>query len=166
MLNNCPICKSKPKLNTTSFGEISYYAISCSNENCRLFTINTLPSLHWKSTIEEAANSWNYLLDDNSSDGYHTFGELYLHRTALFLSLANTIAKVHPEYTFKSKKHDNGEMFDEYFIAGILTENGWITYHQELKYWDKFKVPELPNAPKWDGHTSNDVVDRLLRSFA
>ena len=27
--------------------------------------------------------------------------------------------------------------------------------------WDKFKVKEIPNAPKWDGHMPKDIT-RLL----
>ncbi len=93
------------------------------------------------------------------SDGYHTFDELYFHRMILFA----TICKLKPEDAWKSRKHEVGgdPMYDGYFIVGINTPEGQFTYHYDLEHWDKFQVDELENAPKFDGHTSNDVT-RLL----
>ena len=31
-----------------------------------------------------------------------------------------------------------------------------------MKYWDLFNVKELEKAPKWDGHTSDQAINRLL----
>ena len=28
-------------------------------------------------------------------------------------------------------------------------------------YWDMFKVKELEKAPKWDGHTPTDAINRI-----
>jgi len=52
-------------------------------------------------------------------------------------------------------------MFDDYFIVGIETPEGQFTYHYHKDDWEKFEVDELPTAPAWDGHTSEDVI-RLL----
>lgn len=99
------------------------------------------------------------------SDGYHTFNELYEHRTMLFLLAASQFTD-----TWISKKHDDGTMFPGYFIAGINLPYGkTITYHLENKYWDaaiNCYMVELPQAPKWDGHTSQDVLERIKDFFA
>ncbi len=91
------------------------------------------------------------------SDGSHTFDELYYHRMILFAALC----KVHKEHAWKSWFHDDGTMFDDYFIVGIETPEGQFTYHYHKDHWDKFEVDELASAPSWDGHTSDDVI-RLL----
>ncbi len=91
------------------------------------------------------------------SDGSHTFNELYYHRMILFSVICNT----YKGKAWKSKLHDDGYMYDDYFIVGIETVEGQFTYHYHLDYWDNFKVKELPKAPKYDGHTSEDIT-RLL----
>ena len=91
------------------------------------------------------------------SDGYHTFNELYLHRNTLFAVLCNT----YRSDAWKSMRHADGSMYDDYFIAGIQTPAGMVTYHIELLHWDLFDVPELERAPEYDGHTSADVLERL-----
>jgi hypothetical protein len=93
----------------------------------------------------------------NVSDGYHTFNELYYHRMILFSIICNQ----NKEIAWKSKLHDDGTMFENYFIVGINTKEGQYTYHYNLKYWDNFKCKVLESAPKYDGHKPNDI-DRLL----
>ncbi len=91
------------------------------------------------------------------SDGYHTFGELYTHRYWLFIALLH-----HRHDGWKSKKHSDGTMFKDMFIAGIGGKGGsMITYHLPLSVWNKVHVTAVPTAPKWDGHTPNDVIHRL-----
>jgi hypothetical protein len=100
--------------------------------------------------------------DDEVSDGYHTFGELYDHRRALFAALT----RAYPELSWRSKQHhpDDDPMFEGgYFIVGMHLPTGQISYHYKLPHWDDYDVvPELDHAPKWDGHNASDVVDRLL----
>ena len=92
------------------------------------------------------------------SDGYHTFNELYHHRAVLF----SVICNIFPEKAWKSKLHDTGDMYDGMFIVGIDTEQGQATYHYDIEpYWDMFKVKELEKAPKWDGHTPADAIQRI-----
>ncbi|MDD3337857.1 MAG: DUF5406 family protein [Lachnospiraceae bacterium] len=94
------------------------------------------------------------------SDGYHTFNELYHHRSILFASLCNA----HPDIAWKSKKHDTGDMYSGMFIVGIQTPDGQATYHYNIDpYWEIFKVPELEAAPKYDGHTPVDALDRISK---
>lgn len=90
------------------------------------------------------------------SDTYHSFNDLYKHRTIL-----TALAFIHLPYAWKSRVHEDGSMFDGMFIVGAPTPYGMITYHYDLEYWNLFKVPELPHAPKFDGHTPEDVLDRL-----
>ncbi len=92
------------------------------------------------------------------SDGYHTFNELYHHRAILFSVICNSM----PDKAWKSKLHDTGDMFEGMFIVGIETPDGQATYHYDVNpYWDMFKVKELEKAPKWDGHTSTDAINRI-----
>lgn len=95
------------------------------------------------------------------SDGFHTFNELYEHRCLLFLLLAERF----PDLAWASKLHDDGTMFDGWFIAGIDLPTGVITYHLPIRMWELFREGKvLERAPKWDGHTPQDVCDRM-RSY-
>lgn len=102
-------------------------------------------------------------IDENTSDGYHTFKELYefrmLYNAAFFNELAETgILKV-----VKSKRHHEGdECFSgSWFIVVADLPSGQISNHYQLKDWDLFKIPEVERSPKWDGHTAADVALRL-----
>jgi len=97
------------------------------------------------------------IITGETSDGYHTFNELYHHRAVLF----SVVCNAHKDIAWKSKLHEDGTMFDDMFIVGINTPEGQYTYHYDLPYWDMFKVPEVDNAPVWDGHQPSDV-NRLL----
>jgi len=102
----------------------------------------------------------------DTSDGFHTFDELYAHREALTMVLA-TIAAI-DEQSWRSKAHhpDDTPIFDGFFIVGIDLPTGVISYHYPLASWDNFSgVPVLEHAPKWDGATPDDTVYRL-RGFA
>ena len=99
----------------------------------------------------------------NLSDGYHTFNELYYHRAILFSVICNSM----PNKAWKSKLHDTGDMFDGMFIVGIETPEGQATYHYDIEpYWDMFKVKELEKAPKWDGHTPQEAIERIAKISA
>lgn len=95
-----------------------------------------------------------------TSDGYHTFNELYAHRIALFIALM----KSHVDISWRSRKHDDGSMFDGWFIAGMNLPTGVVTYHLPDSDWRKLDpIVIYDAAPKWDGHTPADVVDRVER---
>ena len=95
------------------------------------------------------------------TDGYHTFNELYHHRAVLFSVICNTFK----DLAWKSKQHDdpkNNPMYDGMFIVGIETKKGQATYHYDINpYWNMFNVKELDKAPKWDGHTPEDAINRI-----
>lgn len=90
---------------------------------------------------------------DDISDGFHTFGELYYHRMVLFSVICNT----YKDKAWKSWKHEDNTMYDNYFLVGITTSEGDYSYHYHKDYWDMFHVKELPNAPKWDRHKPEDI---------
>ena len=100
---------------------------------------------------------------EDISDGYHTMHELYQHRMALNIALFNLLENTHRAYVIKSKLHSDGTMFEGgYFIVMAVFHNiGQISYHYLLKHWDKFRIPEVERAPKYDGHSSVDVLERL-----
>lgn len=100
----------------------------------------------------------NLIYTDLISDGYHTFESLYYQRCVLFAFICNQ----NKNLAWKSKKHSDGTMYDNYFIVGINTPEGQYTYHYDLKYWYYFDVKELENAPEWDGHTENDCFERMF----
>ena len=104
----------------------------------------------------ECAN--NRYVDGNTSDGYHTFNELYHHRAVLF----SVIVRNYPELSWKSKKHHTGDMYDGMFIVGIDTPFGQASYHYDIdQYWDMFDCKELEYAPEWDGHTPEQAIERI-----
>lgn len=93
-----------------------------------------------------------------TSDGYHTFNELYHHRAVLFSVICNDS----PTQAWKSKLHHDGTMYDGMFIVGIETPDGQATYHYDIEpYWEMFNVQELPQAPEWDGHTPAQAIERI-----
>lgn len=104
----------------------------------------------------ECAN--NRYVDGDTSDGYHTFNELYHHRAVLF----SVIVRNYPELSWKSKKHHTGDMYDGMFIVGIDTPFGQASYHYDIDpYWDMFDCKELEYAPEWDGHTPEQAIERI-----
>lgn len=97
-------------------------------------------------------------INGDTSDGYHTFNELYHHRAVLF----SVIVKAFQAKAWKSKKHHDGTMYDGMFIVGIDTPRGQATYHYDVEpYWDMFECRELERAPEWDGHTPQEAIDRI-----
>ena len=99
------------------------------------------------------------------SDGFHTFGELYEHRITLFLTLTKQLLKRKSFKLpiWKTRKHDDGVAWEGWFIVGIGEKAGeQISYHLPESKWQECDfIPERERAPKWDGHTSNDVLVRL-----
>lgn len=97
-------------------------------------------------------------IDGDTSDGYHTFNELYHHRAVLF----SVIVKAFPERAWKSRKHHDGTMYDGMFIVGIDTPQGPATYHYDVDpYWEMFACRELDRAPEWEGHTPAEAIARI-----
>jgi hypothetical protein len=126
----------------------------------------------------------NLIKENNISDGYHTFGELYefrkLYNAALFNEWGNpnTIRKHLDPSSFdgvgsvtgikydvhKSMRHNDGELCfgGGWFIVVAILPGGQISNHYKMEDWDLFKVPETVIAKyEFDGHTPQDVLERL-----
>lgn len=96
-----------------------------------------------------------------TSDGYHTFDELYTHRTLLLMALM----REQPEMSWFALRHHDDTVIPGFFIAGMELPTGQITYHVEdrwLSLMRSLTMNERIKAPKWDGHTSEDVLNRLM----
>jgi hypothetical protein len=94
------------------------------------------------------------------SDGYHTFGELYKVRCLLFVALI----QAHKEKAWRASKNADGVKWDGWFICGLHPQHGsQITFHLPEKMWLLLEGIETHEInPYYDGHTSEDVLERLL----
>lgn len=104
------------------------------------------------------------VIDENTSDGYHTFKELYEFRKAYNVALFNEWGATGKCHTHKSWRHNDGELCfgGGWFIVVAVLPQGQISNHYEAKDWDLFTVPEVEKALfEFDGHTGADVVERL-----
>ena len=119
-------------------------------------------------------------ITENTSDGYHTFKELYEIRKAYNVALFNewasqlivekkmggAIVESLGKYNIhKSWKHHDGELCfgGGWFIVVAILPTGQITNHYKAEDWDLFKIPEVEKALfPYDGHTTEDVIHRLL----
>ena len=108
----------------------------------------------------------------STSDGYHTFDELYYYRLLYNANLINTIIYHNcnvfadfrlPINIYKSYKHSNGEpcFGGGWFVVVMETPFGQITNHYENKYWCMFCCQAVDVAPLWDGHTPQQAAERL-----
>jgi len=102
----------------------------------------------------------------STSDGYHTFDELYDHRITLWIALCRKMAEIHhrsDDVVWRSKLHSDGSSFDGWFVLGLLYDKGeQMTYHLPLSRWEQTDfAKELERAPEYDGHSSADVLKRI-----
>lgn len=149
---------------------------------------HTSPALKETKYTVAGATEYSWMPDNKMdvwgtdvSDGHHTMNELYAHRIHIFLALLKvwdtyiTPLDVRGSHIrcWKSRQHDDGSMYDGWFIAGITKtvmpfvagadpSKFDISYHLPMKYWNICTVMELERAPKYDGYTSEDVLKRLL----
>jgi hypothetical protein len=104
------------------------------------------------------------VVDGNTSDGYHTFNELYEFRKAYNIALFNEWSASGKCSVHKSWRHNDGELCfgGGWFIVVAVLPHGQISNHYEAKYWDLFQIQETEKALfKFDGHTGQDVIARL-----
>ncbi len=142
----------------------------------RLIDADALMQMPWvlpnRMTRETALECFRNIVNDaptidaepvitgDTSDGYHTFNELYHHRAVLF----SVIVKAFSEKAWKSRKHHDGTMYDDMFIVGIETPEGQATYHYDIDpYWKMFQCKEVEFAPEWDGHTPEQAIERIRK---
>ena len=114
-------------------------------------------------------------ITENTSDGYHTFKELYEFRKAYNVALFNEWGKqsqgkfnaeTGQKYdVHKSWKHNDGELCfgGGWFIVVANLPSGQISNHYKAEDWDLFKIPECEKAKYvFDGHTGANVIERLI----
>lgn len=110
--------------------------------------------------LEQEIEAWEKLDKENpkisgeTSDGYHTFNELYDHRCLLWINLCNLM----PEKCYLVPEHLLG-----WFLLGMETKEGQISYHCPNKFYDLINIRISKEHPKYDGHMSKDVIKRLKK---
>jgi len=96
------------------------------------------------------------MIDENTTDDYHTFRELYEHRMALTSALTRHVK------SYRSLKHNDGTMFDDMFIVVFYINGKQCSYHYPIRFWEFFDHCAIKEkAEEWDGHTSDDVINIL-----
>ena len=93
-----------------------------------------------------------------TSDGYHTFNELYEHRHVLFLMFfrnaflmgAKTWVELDPD-------------MPDWFLAGADLPPGQVSYHLPMRLFDMTQGHVSKNYERkpYDGYSSKDVLHRL-----
>ena len=113
-------------------------------------------------------------IDGSTSDGYHTFDELYEYRKLYNAALFNewwALRETLYGFQFnvhKSKRHSDGELCfgGGWFIVQATLPTGQISNHYKLDDWDLFKCEEREQADTYDGHSPSDVAIRLAQFLA
>lgn len=119
-------------------------------------------------------------ITQDTSDGSHTFRELYAHRRALTavltamltvrLTYGPAVSRHNPGWPHRSLAHhpDDKPMFEGYFIVVFYPFpdfDSQCSYHYELEHWDDFShLRTRETADKWNGHSSTDVCEMLFHA--
>jgi len=116
-----------------------------------------------KSDRVEVDKILQLLRSGNASDGYHTHNELYEFRKLYNAALFNEWSAKKKYNVHKSRKHSDGEecFGGGWFVVSATLPTGQISNHYELEDWGLFKCEERERADVWDGHTAQDVINRL-----
>lgn len=98
-----------------------------------------------------------------TSDGYHTFNELYDYRRVYNAALFNEWARQGKYDVHKSLRHSDGELCfgGGWFVVVAELPTGQVTNHYEDKYYDEFRFIERERANKYDGHTPEEALNRI-----
>jgi hypothetical protein len=143
-------------------------------ENCKMFDITDEQKSIFSSIIYQIdiflleKEKEQIKITEDTSDGYHTFKELYEFRKVYNAALFNEWAIKEEYLVHKSWKHNDGELCfgGGWFIVVALLPSGQISNHYEAKDWDLFKIPERPTAMfEFDGHTAQDVLNRINQTY-
>jgi hypothetical protein len=114
----------------------------------------------WSREVEQE-------ITGSTSDGYHTFDELYafrmLYHAAFVKALPTYQGRSLTPTTVKSWKHSDGEpcFGGGWFIVVTTLPTGQISNHYEAQHWSLFEVSEVDLPPAYDGHDASDVLNRL-----
>ena len=125
---------------------------------------------HWAGALYEAGmlvspGTADTPVTGETSDGFHTFNELYDYRMLYNAALFNEWGR-HPDPQYdvhKSWHHSDGEpcFGGGWFVVFAQLPTGQISNHYAAKDWDMFQIPERELGAVWDGHTPADVAERL-----
>ena len=143
----CPFCGGEARLVEESGVAFGW---------CPMCNVSTRPSTDERVAVER----WNTrcAVTGDTSDGYHTFDELYHHRAVLF----SVIVSSHRGIAWKARRHHDGTMYEGMFIVGLDTPWGQASYHYDIDpYWGMFDCDERESAPEWDGHTPDEAIERI-----
>lgn len=112
--------------------------------------------------------------DIEVSDGYHTMSELYEHRNMLWITLCRALTFIMDETGGRDNtwKVYITQKSDEWFVLGVIDTvydkslkghtDYQLSYHLPIKYLDECLAFARENPDlKFDGHTSEDVLERL-----
>lgn len=116
-----------------------------------------------QSTIRSLIERESTVTED-TSDGYHTFKELYRFRLLYNALIFNEWWHQGKYDTHKSERHSDGKLCfgGGWFVVVALLPTGQITNHYEMKDWYLFKCEIRKKAAKWDGHSDEDVIKRIM----
>lgn len=106
--------------------------------------------------------------DGQTSDGHHTFDELYRFRLLYNAALFNEWARQSSIETVRSWRHFEGELCfgGGWFIVMAQLPTGQISNHYPAEAWDLFhQVDAQERAWRWDGHNAHDVATRLEQAL-
>lgn len=117
----------------------------------------------------------NLSLDElkNVSDGYHTFSELYDQRSVLYLLLVKIYTS--EDYLINAwYKPDHYPNYDCVYLQrvncdGEYIDKSQVSFHVHIKYREMYEdaigkyTPGM--HPEYDGHTKEEVLERLRMRF-
>jgi hypothetical protein len=118
----------------------------------------------WTASRPSSASPAPSEITGETSDGYHTFNELYAYRKAYNALLFNEWAARGLYDVHKSWRHSDGEpcFGGGWFIVVAQTPTGQISNYYQTDDWSLFQVPERERGAEWDGHTPQIALERLL----
>ena len=152
-LKPCPFCGGEASKRLFYKGKYRVHCNVCDASSGDVFDTEAEAIAAWNTRAELGSE-----INGDTSDGYHTFNELYHHRAVLF----SVVVAANSGRAWKSKLHHDGTMYEGMFIVGVDTPQGQATYHYDVEpYWDMFWCRELERAPEWDGHTPDDAIERI-----
>lgn len=102
-------------------------------------------------------------LPGSTSDGFHTFDELYAYRMAFHAMWVNA-NKHHSRYRIhKSVRHSSGEVCfgGGWFIVVATLPTGQISNHYKLEHWFLFDCEVRETPDPYDGHTPQIALERM-----
>lgn len=104
---------------------------------------------------------------EDTSDGFHSFAELYMQRMMYNVALFNTWDLEGQFDVHKSWNHSDGQpaFGGGWFIVVAELPTGQISNHYEARYWDLFQIEDREIPAEYDGHTPQDALNRLAEFY-